>query len=159
VSLLLVLLSASLLPAQTRTPSSTPPATTSQTPAGTRRARRQPCWQQAGISRSALQQRRQIEENTRAQVEAVCGDSSLSPQQKEQKIRQLREEGRRQAEAILNPQQEQSLRACRQQRGEERGSHHARGAGGHTGAGPCGELPRGAKPLQQSEPESEPESH
>lgn len=157
---LLVLLCAPLLLAQTRTspPTSTPPASTGPTPPTQRRGRRQPCWQQVGISQSAAQQRRQIEENTRAQMESVCSDSSLSAQQKEQKIRQLREESRRQAEALIGPQQEQALRSCRQQRGEGRGGHGGHGGGMHGGGGPCGELPagtHGAKPFQQSESASE----
>jgi Spy/CpxP family protein refolding chaperone len=157
---LLVLLSASLLLAQTQTspPTSAPPAGTGQTRPTQRRGRRQPCWQQVGISQSAAQERRQIEENTRSQMESVCSDSSLSAQQKEQKIHQLREESRRQAEALINPQQEQELRSCRQQRGEGRGGHGGHGGGMHSGGGPCGELPtgtRGAKPLQQSGSASE----
>lgn len=156
---MLVLLTASLLLAQTRTspPTSAPPATTGQTPTQGR-GRRQPCWQQAGVSQSAAQQHRQIEENSRAQIETVCSDSSLSPQQKEQKIHQLREESRKQLAGLLNPQQEQALKSCRQQRGggEGRGGHGG-GGGAHAGGGPCGEMPaasHGAKPFQQSESES-----
>jgi hypothetical protein len=160
---LLVLLSAWPLLAQTRTqpPTSTASQGTtgaaSTTPGG-RRGGQQPCWQQVGISQSAVQQRKQIEANSRNQMESVCSDSSLSAQQKQQKIHQLREQVRSQLQALVNPQQEQALRSCRQQRGEGRGEGGARGGkGGHGGESPCGERAgggHGARPFQ-SESESE----
>ena len=112
------------------------------TPA-TRPGHQSPCWQQAGVSRSALEQRRQIEENTRSQVESVCSDSSLTPQQKHEKIRQLHQEARQQAERLVTPQQEQALRSCREKRGEV-----AHGGGMHAGSGvgPCGEMASAGRP-------------
>ena len=41
-----------------------------------------PCWQQVGISKSAIGQRRSIEHTTQAQVESVCADSSLTSARK-----------------------------------------------------------------------------
>jgi hypothetical protein len=107
-----------------------------------RTPRQVPCWQQAGISQSALQQRKQIEESTHSQVEAVCSDSSLTPQQKQQKIRQLRQEARKQVEGLITPQQEQALKSCRAGRGE---ATHVGGMHGGVG-GPCGEMPSTNKP-------------
>jgi hypothetical protein len=99
-----------------------------------------PCWQQVGLSHSAMQQRRQIEESTRSQVESVCSDSALSPQQKQQKIHQLHEEAQKQVGALITPQQEQALKSCREKQGE------APHMGGGHGAGPCGEMAAGNKP-------------
>src|ERR1700747_3844372 len=48
--------------------------------------RQEPCWQVAGISKSAMEQRRSIQQKTRSEVEAVCAESSLTPQQRQQKI-------------------------------------------------------------------------
>jgi hypothetical protein len=107
-----------------------------------RAPRQVPCWQQAGISQSALQQRKQIEESTHSQVEAVCSDSSLTPQQKQQKIRQLRQDARKQVEGLITPQQEQALKSCRAGRGEEPRIGGVHGGGG----GPCGEMPSAHKP-------------
>jgi hypothetical protein len=152
------LLSASSLWAQS--PSATAPAGgTIATPPRTPRARsvqQQPCWQQAGISQSAMQQRRQIEESTRSQVQSVCSDSSLSVQQKREKIRQLREQAHQQMEGLISPSQQQGLKACQQERAGARGGH----GGGHPGgggAGPCGELASGKGTLQPTGPEREPE--
>ena len=145
----------------------------SSTAPSSRRGRQQPCWQQVGVSQAAEQQHKQIEESTRSQVEAVCSDSSLSQQQKQQKIRQLHEVARKQVEGLLSPQQEQSMKACREQRGAGRGTggHGMHGGGARDGGGPCGEMtsgPRssgrstggnGSKPLPatQSDSDTEPD--
>jgi hypothetical protein len=111
-------------------PSAVSPRTTTAHPA------HQPCWQQAGISQSALEKRRQVEESIHGQVESVCADSSLTPQQKQQKIHQLHQEARQQVSGLISPQQEQALQSCRAQRGE---ATHMGGMHG-GGAGPCGEM-------------------
>jgi hypothetical protein len=100
-----------------------------------RPAHQSPCWKQAGISQSSIEQRKRIEESVHGQVESVCSDSSLTPQQKQQKIRQLHQEARQQMQGLINPQQEQALKACRERRGEA-----PRMGGVHGGAGPCGEM-------------------
>lgn len=89
-----------------------------------------------------MQQRRQLEETTHSQTEAVCSDSGLTQQQKEQKIQQLRQQARQQAESLVSPAQQEALKSCREQRGE---GMHAGGAHG-GGLGPCGEAARGNKP-------------
>ena len=104
--------------------------------------RQQPCWQQAGVSQSSLQRRRQIEESTRTQVEAVCSDTSLTAQQRQEKIHQLHQEARQQTQGLVSQQQEQAINACREKRGE---APHM--GGGHgAGTGPCGEMASGNKP-------------
>jgi hypothetical protein len=127
--------------------------------APTLRPHQQPCWQQAGISQSAMQQRRQIERTTHAQVQSVCADSSLSPQQKHEKIRQLHEQTRQQVEGLISPAQQQALRACQQERSAAHGGHIGGGHHGGGGSGPCGELAsgKGSAPQPEAEPEHEPE--
>lgn len=100
----------------------------------------EPCWQQAGISKSAMEERAAIQRETRAQVEAVCANTSLTPQQRQQQIRQIREEAKQRMEALVSPAQQEALRACQQ----ERAAAHPPATGGlhhGGGAGPCGELP------------------
>jgi len=133
----LTLLSTYPLAAQTAPSSASPRGTTP-----TRPAHRSPCWQQAGISQSAMQQRKGIEESTHSQVESVCSDSSLTPQQKQQKIRQLHQEAQKQVMGLITSQQEQALKSCRASRGEgpQMGGMHG------VGGGPCGEMASGNKP-------------
>jgi hypothetical protein len=101
---------------------------------------KEPCWKQVGISQGVNQERKQIEESTRSQVESVCHNSSMSVQQKQQEIRQLREQARQRIEGLVGAQQEQALRACRERNGEGgRG-----GRGGHGGGeNVCEELGSG----------------
>lgn len=106
----------------------------------TRPGARKPCWEQAGISRSAMAERRQIGQSTRAEVESVCGNSSLTPQQRQAQIRQIREQARARMNGLVSPQQMQALRSCRAQRGLV-GSPVAQ-----SGLGPCGAMPSGGRP-------------
>ncbi len=132
---------------------------TAQAPAGsappnstttrTGRARPEPCWQVAGISQSAMQQRKSLEENARSQLQSVCNDSSLTPQQKREKIRQIHQQTEQQVEGAITPQQRQALQACRQKRGE--GAHMARG--GRKGEGPCGEMTGAREPSPKTSPQ------
>ena len=129
----LTLLGTYLLAAQT---TSTPVSPRGTASTATHPAHQKPCWQQAGVSQSAMQQRKQVEENTRGQVESVCSDSSLTPQQKQQKIHQLHQEAQQQVNGLITPQQEAALKSCRESRGE--GPHVHVGAA--HGGGPCGEM-------------------
>lgn len=102
--------------------------------------RQPPCWELAGISKSAMEQRRLVQERTRSEVEAVCADPSLSQQERQQKIRQIHEQAKQQLDALVTPQQMEELKTCQMSRNH---------GGGHPGAGhpstgvhgPCGELP------------------
>jgi hypothetical protein len=118
--------------------------------------RQEPCWQEAGISKAAMEQRRSIEQNTRAEIEAVCANSSLTPQQRREQMRDIRERSRQQIDALISPQQREALRACQQSRnkGHIGGGGGFHGGGGH-GEGPCGELnePRNEPREQGTEPE------
>jgi hypothetical protein len=113
------------------------------------RPRQFPCWEQAGISKAAIEQRRQIERTARAQVEAVCAESGLSMQQKREKIREIRQRARQETESLITPQQQEALRACQRERSG--GGHPGRGGHGGGGMGPCGEMPAPKVPAPQHE--------
>src|SRR5580700_5411612 len=71
------------------------------------------CWKQAGISKDVMQQRKSIATQAKSQVAAVQNDSSLTPRQQEQQIRQIRLSTRQQEEKLITPEQQQALRQCR----------------------------------------------
>src|SRR3974390_2409026 len=56
--------------------------------------KQEPCWQVAGISKSAMDQRRSIQQGVRSQVEAACADSSLTAQQRSEKIREIHQQAK-----------------------------------------------------------------
>lgn len=154
------------LSAQTTTPPPTSsPGTASSGTIPTRRGRGEPCWKQAGISPSVVQQHRSIVQNTRSQERSVCSDSALTAQEKQQKIHEIRGQAARETEALLTPQQAQTLRSCRQARGE--GGHHGRGGlcGGMatagrtrpTSTGTGGQSQPGSVPQQKSQTAAEPD--
>lgn len=105
------LLSACSLVAQT-----TPP------PSGTAPAhiRQEPCWQQAGISKSVFEQRQAIERDTHSQVVAVCEDTSFTPQQKLDRVKDIRQQARQKTDELIPLDQQKAVAACRQQRGLDR---------------------------------------
>jgi hypothetical protein len=162
---MLVLLTAPSVLAQTKSttpPTTSPRGTTTGQPSttGTGRTRAKPCWQQVGISQSVMQQRKQLDANTHAQIQSVCNDSSLTAQQKREKIHQLREQARNQIQGLLSSEQEQALRSCRERQhegGEGRGEPAAGGHGMHHGRGgdPCGKTTSttGPRSMDESEPE------
>ncbi len=97
-----------------------------------------PCWQQAGIQKSVMEQRWELERQTRSEVEAVCSNSSLTPQQKREQVTAIRQQGHQKAEGLVTPEQEKTLTACQQ----ERGMGHPGGAHEGMGGG-CGEWQKG----------------
>jgi hypothetical protein len=106
----------------------------------------EPCWQEAGISKSAMEQRRQIEQNTRAEIQSVCNDSALRPQQKREKIRQLHQQTRQQIEGVITPQQQEALKACQQQRAAAHPPRTGPAIHDGGGRGPCGETISNSNP-------------
>jgi hypothetical protein len=121
------------------------------------RQRHQPsCWEEAGIPKSAMKQRQVIQRVTRAEVDAVCADRSLSPEQRQQKIQQIHEHAKQEFGALLSPQQTEAVRSCQMSRGH--GGGHG-GGGAHGGRGPCGEITSRSEPNPSppDKPEPEPE--
>jgi len=112
-----------------------------------RHPRAEPCWQVAGISKSAMEQRRLVSEEARRQVEAVCANASLSPTQKREEIRQIREREHQQMEGLITPAQQEALRSCQESRNHGNVPHP-----GHAQAtGPCGELTAPKHPVAEGE--------
>ncbi len=133
---LVLCLCASMLVAQ-----NAPPNNPSGAPV--RRGGMTPCWQQAGIEKSVMEQRWSIERDTHSQVQAICSNSSLSPQQKREQVRDIRQQAHQKMEGLITPEQEKALTSCQQQRGM---NHPNAGAGGgaHAGGGDgCGEWQHG----------------
>ena len=98
----------------------------------------EPCWEQAGISKSIMQQRRSIQESTRSRVREVCSEPSLSEQQKREKIREIHRAAQEKVNAMISPAERQQLEAC--QRGHHIGAPHA--GGRPPGGDPCAGLGR-----------------
>jgi hypothetical protein len=113
------------------------------------RAKPVPCWQVAGISQSAMQERRTVARQAHQEAEAVCANSSLSIQQKREQIKQIRERERQQIDVIIAPAQREAMRSCQQ----SRGAGHAGGRHLGGGVGPCGEMSVGHDPHPMHEQE------
>jgi TolA-binding protein len=145
-----IILSAALAEnATAQVPIRTGPSTA---PGTTKHPRVEPCWEVAGVSKSALQQRRAIAQQARQQVEAVCANSSLSMQQKRQQIQQIHQQERQEIDAVITPAQQAALRSCQEQRHGGHGGGHV--GGGH--GGPCGEMSVGHRPNPQQEEDETP---
>ena len=98
------------------------------------------CWRQAGITRAELQQRKSIQEKTRTQITGVCANSSLTPKEKMQQVRELRVAEKQQFADLLTPDQQKALKECQRARKD---ALHAEDAdapetsGPHPPASPC----------------------
>ena len=153
--LILILMAALAENATAQVPIRTRPSTA---PGTTKPPRLEPCWEVAGVSKSAMQQRRTVARQARHEVEAVCSNSSLSIQQKRQQIQRIHLQERQQIEAIITPAQQAAMRSCREGRG---GGHSG---GGHVGGGhggPCGEMTaahNSASP-RRTNPQKDDETH
>jgi Spy/CpxP family protein refolding chaperone len=129
----------------------------STAPGTTKHPRLEPCWEVAGVAKSAIQQRRMITQQARQQVEAVCANSSLSIQQKRLQIQHIHQRERQEIEAIITPAQQAAMRSCQEGRN---GGH---GSGGHVGGGhggPCGgmSVPHSSVPPRSSNPQQDDET-
>ena len=112
------------------------------------RAHQLPCWEQVGISKSAMERRRSIEQNARAQVDSICSDTSLTSSEEREKIQEIRQQAREQIEAIIQPQHLQELKTCNAERA---GRRPASAPAPHPG-GPCEAVsanPRTAAPERE----------
>src|SRR5215467_10609973 len=77
------------------------------------RAKQEPCWQQVGISKDVIDQRDAIQQDMHSQVQSVCADSTLTPQQKKAKIREIHREAKQKMSGVISEEQQQQLEACR----------------------------------------------
>jgi len=108
----------------------------------------EPCWQVAGITKAAMQERSAVDRETRTQIAAVCADAALTAQQRRDQIHQIREQAKQRQEALISPSQQEALQACQ----KERAAAHPPAPGLHHGGGPCGET--AAAPTGQPNPPS-----
>lgn len=124
----------------------------STAPGATKKPHLEPCWEVAGVSKSAVQERRTLERQTHQEVEAVCANSSLSAQQKRQQIQQIHQREHQQMESVITASQQEAMRSCQESRHTGHGGGHS--GGGH--GGPCGEISAQHKATpQQREDEDE----
>jgi len=98
--------------------------------------KQEPCWQQVGISKEVIDQRDAIQQDTHSEIQSVCADSSLTPQQKNQKIREIHQEAKQKMSGLISAEQQQQLEACRKERA---GNYPASAGAKHAGTGPCGD--------------------
>jgi hypothetical protein len=87
------------------------------------------CWKQAGISKNTMEQRKTIVSGAQARIRSVESDATLTAPQQKQQARQIRMTARQQLEKLITPEQQESLRQCRRERGEERHGAGASGSG------------------------------
>jgi Spy/CpxP family protein refolding chaperone len=126
LALLNLLLSAVALSAQSSAPSSGNAPST---------GRQEPCWRQAGITKPVMEQHQALERDGHSQIAGVCENSSLTPEQKQQQVREIRQQTQQKVDALITPQQLSTLHACQQQRRGNNG-----GEGNHAGGSPCGNF-------------------
>ncbi|MFZ0770847.1 MAG: hypothetical protein WCA49_02470 [Candidatus Sulfotelmatobacter sp.] len=116
-------------------PSSNPPS--SAQPAHPARTGQEPCWQQAGIGQPVIKRRHTIERDTHSQIEGVCENSSLTPRQKQEQVREIRQQAQQKMDALVTPEQLSTLHSCQQQRAASRPSNEGQRP---RGSGPCGNF-------------------
>jgi len=121
---------------------STPPSGSAPNPQA-RRGGVPPCMQQAGIDPSVMEQFKSIQREMHSQVQGVCSNTSLSPEQKHQQVKEIRQQARQKMDGLISPEQQKKLTACRQERGEQ---HPGMGGAGAGGDG-CGEWHGGKRPI------------
>jgi hypothetical protein len=127
------LVCAGTLLAQSAPSTTTPPAQNGP-------GRHENCFQQAGLERSVMEQIRSIVHDAHTQIDGVCSNSSLTPQQKNQQVREIREKAMQEREGLMTADQQKTVAACQQ----ARHANHPAGNGAHEGLlGGCGEMPRG----------------
>lgn len=99
-----------------------------------------PCWEEAGISKAAIDERRSIQQSRQAEVEAVCLQAGLTDQQKRERIREINQATQQKLAGLISPAQQDKLKACNQARaGAHPGVGHVSGAP-HAGGGPCAQF-------------------
>jgi hypothetical protein len=105
--------------------------------------------QRAGMEKSVMEQIHSIVRDAHSQVESVCSNSSLTPQQKQQQVREIRERALQKRDGLMTADQQKALLACQQ----ARNGNHAGAGGPHEGGphqglgGGCGEMPNnGSRP-------------
>jgi hypothetical protein len=122
-------------------PSSPSTGSDANSPGSTTGAPKQPpCWQQAGISKQVMEQRKDLEQQAKSQIATVCADTSLTAQQRREKIKAIRQQTMQQVQALITTQQQEALKSCQVARKEAQ-TENGGGPNPSAGKGPCGDMP------------------
>jgi hypothetical protein len=78
-----------------------------------------PCWRQAGIAPEMVNQRWKIEDDAKTQINAVCSDPTLGPQQKTEKIHEINNDRDEQITRLIPANQLTAFNACQAKREQE----------------------------------------
>jgi protein CpxP len=113
---IVALLFASVAPGRTRAQVATPDA--GQEQAAPNSAKRP----NLNLTDDQKTQMKRIHEDAKSQMDAVNNDSSLSADQKQTKIKQIRRESHKQVQAMLTPEQRKMMK---QWKHEHRGQHNS----------------------------------
>ena len=114
------------------------------------------CMPQAGIEKSVMEQIHSIVHDAHSQVESVCSNSSLTPQQKQQHLREIRERAMQKRESLMTADQQMTRMACQL----ARNGNHAGAGGPHEGRPHEGlEWARLRCPTTGSRPGGSPTGH
>ena len=113
------------------------PSTITSKPTTTQRP--VPCYEVARVSKADIERRRSVTQAANAQVEAVCANASLTPQQRAQEISQIRKQESTEINSIITPQQQEAIKECNQARHPSTGVAAPHASGGIR-RGPCGEV-------------------
>ena len=84
-----------------------------------------------------MEQLLSVHREAQSQIQTVCSNTSLTPQQKHQQVQQIHQQTHQKIEGLITPEQEKTLMACRQQR---QGESHPGGQPGMGGG--CGDWGR-----------------
>jgi len=102
------------------------------------------CFQKAGLDQSVMQELFSIQREARSQIQNVCSNTSLTPEQKHQQVEEIHQQTHAKIGGLITPEQQQELIACRQQ--QQGGASHPGGRlgmGGGCGEGGQGGMRRG----------------
>lgn len=150
-ALIVIVLTPALLVAQDQ---ESAPSAEAGAPQARQRGAEPPCFKQAGVSDETWQKIKDIHKSTHQQVVGICENTSLSPQQKRQQVRDARQQAEQQVHGLLTSQQQEAVKQCRQERRADRKGMGGGMGGMHRGGGdPCARIMRQQNKGQGAPPE------
>ena len=100
-----------------------------------------PCWKVAGITPEMVNQRWQIEDNAKGQINTVCADSSLTAQKRQDRIHQINEQTEQEIAKFIPANELSSFKSCQAERDRERAQYLAKHPEkAQKELGPCGGI-------------------
>lgn len=122
--------------AQAARPAPNRPGAPAAQPVKANTPKQPPCWQDAGISKASMEQRRSIQASRQSEIEAVCAQAGLTDQEKKERIRAINQATQQKMAGLITAEQQEKLKACNQARASAHPpAAHPAGAA-HPG-GPC----------------------